>query len=98
MSRRRPSAMHAQVVLDVVCPKGHRVGILVKLLEPHPNAGTYQVGLPLRFEDLPDPTDESGRIRGRCPDCGADVQVAWMRAKGALDEHDERGQHTGAIS
>lgn len=97
MSRRRPSVMHMQVVLDVECPKKHRVGFVTKLLDPHPDAGTYQVSLPLRFEEPPIPGDDTGRIRGTCPTCAADVQIAWSRAKSTLDDHAEHGRHTGRL-
>lgn len=96
MSRRRGDVQHLQVVLDVLCPKGHRVGVVVKFIEPHPRAGTYHAG-GMTFQDLPDPTADSGKVAGICSSCQADVQIAWRRAKQALDDHERTARHTGEL-
>ena len=97
MSRRKPDVDHMQVILDVVCAKGHRVGMIAKRGSHHPDPNPYLVGLPLRFEDLPSPTPTSGKVRGVCEKCGDDVQITWLRAREELDAHEARGRHTGTL-
>jgi len=97
MSRRREAITYEHVALDVLCPADHRVGLVIKAIAPSPFAGRYSTGRGVRFEEWPDPTDDSGRLRGNCRTCGADVQVSWSRAKAELDAHENAGKHTGEI-
>lgn len=98
MSRRRRNVQIEHVILDVVCNRGHKVGAVLKLLPPHPQAGKYATARGVRFEDRPDPDVDTGRLRGRCAECGDDVQVAWARARAVLDENADQGRHTGEIA
>jgi hypothetical protein len=97
VSRRRKVTFE-HVVLDVLCHRGHRVGATLKLLAPHPRAGQYATAGGVKFEDRPDSDSDSGRLRGRCRECGDDVQIAWSRARADLDARQTAGQHTGEIS
>lgn len=97
MSRRRENVQYEHVALDVICPAGHRVGLVIKEIPPSPFAGTYSTGRGVRFEEWPEPTHDSGRVRGTCEACRADVQVSWRRAKAELDAHEALGRNTGEL-
>lgn len=97
MSRRRNDVDHENTVLDILCPRGHRVGMVVKHRLAHPRAGSYSTYRGVRHEDVPFPTDDSGKVRGTCPQCGAEVQHRWDRVRPRLDAMDESGRHTGEL-
>ncbi|GAA1970574.1 hypothetical protein GCM10009718_02640 [Isoptericola halotolerans] len=86
MSRRRPSVDSEHVTVDIECAAcGNRVGICMLYIGASPRAGTYSTGGGVRFEDRPTPEASSGKVRGRCGKCGADVQLRWSRVKARLD-------------
>lgn len=100
MSRRRRvedqgrgSVQPMQVVVDLLCEKGHFVGIALKYLDPHPKAGEYRQGNGLHFEQ----SGESERVRGTCGECRADVVVRWDRVRALLDDNEVRGRHTDEL-
>lgn len=98
MSRRRRNWDHKQVILDVECVKGHRVGRLIKRGPDYPDPNPYLVEAPLYFEENhADPSPTSGKVRCICDQCGADVQITWLRALDELDSHEFHGRHTGTI-
>ena len=97
MSRRRNDVDYEFVAVDIECPKGHRVGLVIKHIGAHPRAGTYDTGRGVRFEDMLTPTDDSGKVRGVCPECGADVQLRWDRVRALLDRNHSEGRHTDAL-
>lgn len=99
MSRRKREVVAEFAIVDVVCGLGHMVGQVTKLSGKHSQAGKYATIRGVRFEDSPAPTAVSGRVRGRCGDCGADVQIRWDRVKDMLDLLEiTEGRHTGEIS
>ena len=95
MSRRRQGVEFEYIAVDIECPRGHRVGVALRFAGQHPHAGTYATAGGVRFEDVPDPTHETGRVRGLCGECGADVQAAWGRVRQVIDELEAAGRHTG---
>lgn len=99
MSRRKRDVVAEYSIVDVVCPSGHRVGQVTKLGGKHSQAGKYATIRGVRFEDNPVPSPTSGRVRGLCGECGADVQIRWDRVKVMLDELElSEGRHTGEIA
>ena len=95
MSRRSTDTDYLFVGVDIECPKGHRVGEVFKFTGQHPRAGRYTVGQGVQFEDAPIPTETSGRIRGSCTKCGADVEARGDRLRDLLDANEARGRNTG---
>ncbi len=95
MSRRnyrKPDTHFLYVMVDLLCTRGHRVGFAAKNIDQHPRAGSYGLSEGIEFEDLPAPTDDSGKIRGTCPDCGDQVQFRWERVRNLLDDNESTGR------
>lgn len=86
MSRRR-GAERDFYMLRIVCLCGEPLGKVCK------TGGRYLAPSPLEFRDLPEPTETSGKLVRRCPECGAEFQRRWDRLRAALDEMETRGVH-----
>lgn len=97
MSRRRQDIEYEYVAVDIECSQGHRVGLVDKAIGSSPRAGKYTTRGGVNFEDVPTPSADSGRVRGVCDECGADVQVRWDRVRDLLDRNTGRGRHTDSI-
>lgn len=98
MSRRRPLGKvgYEYAAVDIECPRGHRVGHAMKVLGG-PHAGKYSTSRHLRFEESPDVTEVSGRLRGACRECGADVIVRWSTVRDRIEANIEAGRHTDTL-
>lgn len=95
MSRRRPKdqVQYEYAAVDIECPRGHLLGHALKFLGG-PRTGAYGTSKNLRFEESPQVEAESGRLRGTCPDCGADVIVRWSTVRALIESNIEEGRHT----
>lgn len=96
MSRRKPATQYEYVAVDIECRSGHRVGLAMKILAG-PHAGEFATGRGIRFEESPEPTETSGRLRGKCEQCSADVQVRWGRVLDLLERNEQQGRHTDTL-
>lgn len=99
MSRRRKGVHFLYVAVDIECPSGHRLGVVVKNIEidGSPSARTYMTGGGVRLRDIDAPTEDSGKVCGVCEQCGADVQLRWDRVRALLDRNHDRGRHTDTL-
>lgn len=66
MSRRVEHRDYAYVGVEILCESGHRVGIAIKNLMAQLPQETYILKGDIWFEEAPNPSDTSGRIRGVC--------------------------------
>lgn len=105
MARDRLNPDFLFTAVHVRCDAGHQVGTVIKNLGVHPRAGTYARSAGVTFEDVPEPTDLSGRIRGQCHECRpsekgtpVDVVIRWERVKAKLDENETAGLNSSNIS
>ncbi|MFX4287572.1 hypothetical protein ACQBJO_12950 [Janibacter sp. G349] len=93
MSRRQPASQYEFAAVDIECPHGHLVGKALKSLAG-PHAGQYGTSRGVRFEESPDADDDSGRVRGDCPQCGADVILRWSKVRDRIEANLKVGRHT----
>lgn len=98
MSRRAPSVDYLFTSVDIMCPNKHRVGTATKIIGQHPRAGTYGTDGRVQFQESEDVTPFSGRLRGTCATCGADVQIRWERVRQVLDANEQAGRHTDELT
>lgn len=97
MSRRRSGIVALDVALDVLCDRGHRVGVVVRFgAHAGAQAGQYGLGGGVRFEH--GVAGSTGRLRARCSVCSADVQLRWDRIRTALEDRARSGQATGEMA
>jgi hypothetical protein len=72
------------VTIGVECSKGHRVGLVFRSLIDD-GGNPFGLGHGLTFVD-PTPEDrDSGKVKGRCEVCMADVQMRWVRVRAGLE-------------
>lgn len=91
MSRRKGDVQYEDFAIDIVCPSGHRLGTVAKHGPQHARAGTYTTYGGVDFEESPSPSPDSGRIRGTCPQCGAQMLLRWDKVRAQLDRNSEIG-------
>lgn len=96
MSRRRRGIEREFVSLYVVCVCGIKLGRVLK--QPWPEGRQYLVPKPLEFRDVPEPTDETGKVARRCPECGAEFQRRWDKLRAMLDEMETRGVKSARLT
>ena len=78
-----------------MCTCNRLLGFVIKLDERRGGARPYSVSSGLTFVDWREgggAADRGGKVKARCPDCYADVQVKWGRIIDILDALDRESQ------
>ena len=97
--RRAKTTVVCQVFRDVLCARGHRVGMAWRFIPPDPRTrpqsdpSGYHYSK-MAFVDTP----AGGKVERECPVCGDPVRVRWQRIVDALDEGERDGKLTGVFT
>ncbi len=94
MSRRRrgrqTTGRHRALKVNIVCACNRVLGYALKVPTLAEDK-RYSLSDSLTWVDVPAPTELSGKIRVKCPDCWRDNQLKWSRVVMALDSLERAG-------
>lgn len=91
--RRKAATEYLMVTIDLVCERGHHVATAWKDVPPAPQPHGLHVSQ-VRWVD----SASGGMVTSSCRRCGADPQWRWSRIMNRLQENEENGRQSDAMS
>mgnify|MGYP003380019962 CR=1 FL=1 len=91
--RRKSATEFLNISVNLLCDRGHQVGMAWKDAAPVPEPHNFHVSR-VRWVE----SDKGGMVTSTCERCGSAPQWRWARIVSQLNENEAAGRATGTMS